>query len=253
MSLKLPEGFIRPYSNKHTILIDADIVAFRSASMGGEHLGLCLSAAYGLIDKIKDACDSDDIKLFFTGKSNFRYDILPSYKGNRVSEKPPLYNKVVEILKRKYQYVLINNLEADDEIAIQAYEIGLDKVVIASTDKDFMIVPTTHYNFIKDGFTNTTELQATAFLCKQCLTGDTADHICGIRGIGPVNAKRLIDDCEDTVAMWLNICSAYEISHGDNWLEALECNLKLLNIGGGYGRYRPATKQQLDRHSFYEY
>lgn len=250
MSLQLN---IATYSNERTVLVDGDIVAFRAAAIGGDSFPNCRMAASGLMNKIVEGCDSEDIKIYFTGSENFRYLVYPIYKANRTGNKPVHYAATVAYLKNSYEWDCHDLLEADDEISIVAYELGLDNVIIASIDKDFHIVPTQHYNFIANKMLHFNEFESTYKLCMQTLTGDSTDNICGIRGIGPKRGAKLLNGCETIQELWMAIADVYELHHGDGWLEALECNLKLLNIGGGFGRYREVSKVQSNRRDFYSY
>ena len=51
-----------------------------------------------------------------------------------------------------------------------------------------------HYNFVNKVFTNVTKKQGTEFFYQQMLTGDSADNIVGIRGLGNVKAKKILNN-----------------------------------------------------------
>ncbi|MHB8414020.1 MAG: hypothetical protein ACYDB1_01300, partial [Acidiferrobacteraceae bacterium] len=93
-------------------------------------------------------------------------------------------------LHRKFGAYTVSGMEADDAIGL---EMDADSICV-SLDKDLDTLSGRHYNWVRDEFYTVTPAQArTNFYC-QLLTGDKADNVEGIAGIGPVNAHRLLDD-----------------------------------------------------------
>ena len=98
--------------------------------------------------------DCTDFELYLspTDRSNFRFQIDPTYKANRKDVVKPVHFNVLRNHITKHMAasqandVLCTGMEADDMLAIRAHEIGLDKVVIVSVDKDMKQVPTSHYD-----------------------------------------------------------------------------------------------------------
>jgi DNA polymerase-1 len=99
--------------------------------------------------------------------------------------------------------------EADDSIAIEATTLG-DNGVIVSLDKDLDQVAGWHYNFIKKEAYYVTEAEGLLRLYMQILTGDTADNIIGLRGIGNVKAKKMLEDAADETEMFQRCVEAYD-------------------------------------------
>ena len=86
-----------------TLLIDGDILAFQAASAtevatkwdddmwtlhaseadGQRHIKTALAS-------IKKATNCTEMRVFLTGKKNYRTDILESYKGNRKDTRKPM-------------------------------------------------------------------------------------------------------------------------------------------------------------------
>jgi len=181
------------------ILIDGDILTYR--------------AAFSCEDQpFEDACDKIDqlvediigavafdgdfsiCEMFITGKGNFRFDVQPTYKQNRSGKpKPQHLQGLRDYLVEAYDADVSVGEEADDKITIRAMELGPD-TVIASIDKDFLQVPCWHYNLNKDTLTKVEPFEGLRFIYTQVLTGDTADNVFGIKGVGPVKAGKLLAD-----------------------------------------------------------
>ena len=87
--------------------------------------------------------------------------------------------------------------EADDLIGIRATQIG-PYAVVASIDKDMLQIPCIHYNLWKKTWTKVSEWDGLLFFYEQILTGDKADNIIGLHGVGPVKAKKVIEGATKT-------------------------------------------------------
>lgn len=129
----------------------------------------------------------------FTEKC-FRYDINPQYKANRIGlEKPKHLYELRQYLTDKYGFISMKGFEADD-IIVSLKEYFKDKYIpiLLSTDKDILMLEGIHYNPKKHEWISTSEEDARNYFLESLLTGDTADNIKGIPGIGPVKAKKHI-------------------------------------------------------------
>ena len=153
----------------------------------------------------------DTWQLFLTGKTNFRNDIAKTapYKGNRTQPKPAHLPAVRKHLVKHWNACISEGEEADDAIAIEATKLQGNCVII-SVDKDFLQIEGHFYNYVKKQHFFITKEEATKNFYKQILTGDSADNIIGINGIGPVKAEKMLQDVVDEKEMY-NICvEAYE-------------------------------------------
>ena len=184
------------------ILIDGDVVAYRcayksqedraeyAAYSAGSYLSDLISHLYILIE------DEPEYRVFLTGKGNFRneYAVTAGYKGNRKDkEKPEHLQAIRDYLVSDWEAVVSEDEEADDLIAIAMTEHP--ESIIVSIDKDFDQLPGLHYNPNKGQLYTVSPEDATKFLYEQILTGDRADNIIGIKGVGPVKAKKALEDC----------------------------------------------------------
>jgi 5'-3' exonuclease len=206
-----------------TALIDADgivyIVAYNHRENSSE-------------EAVKESCDTyirdimlltdatDYIGVFSPASFTvFRNEVYryARYKGNR-PEKPDFMgmweNTIKQYFQDKYGFITVPELEADDIVAGAAYALGLDKCIICSPDKDLKQVPTIHYDYKKEGATPEIIDATTATICfwMQMLEGDGSDNIAGVPGLGPVKAKKIINDVIENgslIQLPSTVCNAY--------------------------------------------
>jgi 5'-3' exonuclease len=88
-------------------------------------------------------------RCFLVVVSNFRYDIYPEYKANRKDMQRPKWLQVVrEHLVTDWKATVTDGIEADDAMGIaQCTEHDGDSM-ICSIDKDMLMIPGHHYNFV---------------------------------------------------------------------------------------------------------
>jgi len=131
------------------------------------------------------------------GKGNYRKDLYPAYKAHR----KPLEDETRERLAYAHNHmieahgaIMADGLEADDLVSIWAHECMAKDIpyVVVGIDKDLLQIPGDHYNFAKGTHQNVDRDTANYNLMRQCLTGDSADNIPGIKGIGPKRADGIL-------------------------------------------------------------
>ena len=214
------------------VLVDADIIAYRAAYSAK---GKSETEARGTVD---DICSSimydcfypydysleDDTFFYLTGSNNYRVEIakIKPYKGNRKESKPDHLGVTRDQLQTKWLAEVIEGQEADDAIGIKATELKGDCVIV-SIDKDLLMIPGTHYNFVKKEWTEVDQAKGDYFFYKQLLTGDQVDNIQGVPGIGPKKADKAYEGCTTVQEMYSR---ALEMYKGDT--EALLENARLL-------------------------
>jgi len=196
------------------------------------------------ISSILYETESEFYSLYISGKSNFRTSIDPDYKANRKNTpRPLLYEEVRNLLVSDFDAIFAEDgFEADDEIAnialTEERQIEEDWV-ICSIDKDFHQVPGWHYRWPthnKEGdLFYLDHKEAMINYWTQVLTGDVADNIPGIKGVGPKKAaNQLIGcnshmECKDAcLDMYLKKMTGMEEA---DILARFEKNLKLLKLG----------------------
>lgn len=200
------------------ILVDGDVVSYRAAwsTKDGSVEQAILKTdevMSHIIEDVNPYATKDDIKVFLTGKGNFRFDIAKTavYKGNRKeAAKPPHLQTVRQHLIDAWDAVVSEGQEADDLIAIEATKLGDGNFVIVSTDKDFAQIPGTLYSPMHRAFKTNNSWEALVAFYTQILTGDTSDNIIGLKGIGPVKAAKLLEGCQTEFDLWQACLAAYD-------------------------------------------
>jgi len=217
---------------KGKVLVDGDIIAYRAAFATQD---LFPDDAKAKVEELMDYIleqtidlpfpSKSDYQVYLTGKTNFRFEIAKSYpyKGNRASTEKPLHlGTTRDYLSEKYDAIVSDNEEADDLISKEATAQNYN-CVVASIDKDMLQLPCWHFNFGRNEWTKVSEFEGTHFFYTQILTGDAADNIKGLRGIGPKKAEKLLSGCKDEEDLWDAVFKAY-----DGNLERIVENARLL-------------------------
>jgi len=131
--------------------------------------------------------------LFLSGDNNFRKKIYPEYKANRRKMiRPPSLEYMKDWFKLNYPVHIQDEVEADDLLGLAQD----DTTCIVSIDKDMLMIPGWHYNYVKNELKYVNYLDGLHHFYTQLLVGDTADNIKGAKGIGVAKAQRILMDCE---------------------------------------------------------
>ncbi|MDR0772962.1 MAG: DNA polymerase I [Wolbachia pipientis] len=174
--------------------------------------GMPIGGVYGFLNMVlKYIAHSDYLTIALdAGKKNFRHNLYPEYKANRVT--PPedlipqftILREAVEAFNLSYEE--IEGYEADDIIATLAakYAYHQDfKVVVVSSDKDLFQLLNHNiliFDPIKNIYIDEKQViekfgvNSHKFLDLFSLTGDASDNIPGVPGIGPKTAAKLLDE-----------------------------------------------------------
>jgi len=203
-------------------LVDADIVAFKAASAveTATDWGDGLWTLHGYekdahdycetyFESIKQTLGSGRLVLYLSDKHNWRKDILPTYKANRIgSRKPMLLPAIRQWMIDKYKATSIPTLEADDLLGIKATKEPC--CIIISEDKDLKTIPAMVFNPAKDTkVTNISQWEADYNHMMQTLMGDQTDGYAGCPSVGPKTAQKILDKCETKADMWNAVLAAY--------------------------------------------
>ena len=194
-------------------LVDADILVYRFGfASDGDPAEFALARISEFLDNLQAMDGIDEVWGYLTGSNNFRNEIAKTapYKGNRVMAKPYHYQLLREYMERAWGFEVIDGMEADDAIGIEAYRHEPDETIIVSIDKDLNMIRGHHYNFVKEEKYFVTEEEAIRNFYLQILTGDKVDNIIGLDGIGPVKSKKLLKDCNTELEMYEAVLKAYD-------------------------------------------
>ena len=194
-------------------LVDADILVYRFGfASEGDPAEFALARLSEFLDNLYIELSVDEVWGYLTGTNNFRHEIAVTapYKGNRVMEKPYHFQLLREYMERAWGFEVIDGMEADDAIGIEAYRNEPEETIIVSIDKDLNMIRGHHYNFVKEEKYFVTEEEATRNFYLQILTGDKIDNIIGLDGIGPVKSKKLLKDCNTELEMYEAVLKAYD-------------------------------------------
>src|SRR3990167_794894 len=166
------------------------------------------------MQRIKFATGCDGYKVFIGGSDNFRYKINPEYKANRKdTPRPEWLQPVREYLVMNHGAQICDNIEADDALGINqdkygGYGMGTNfsenglkhyDTVIVSVDKDLLMIPGNHYNFVKDEHSTVTLLDGKRWFYVQLILGDKADNIFGYDGKARTTVPQFLQPDVDMV------------------------------------------------------
>lgn len=194
-----------------TALIDADILVYRVGfgkqdESEEDALAALDQTIYDILEKVN--CD---YHIFYLSDSqnNFRKIVDPQYKANR-GPKPKHYNLLKNHLVSVWCAEIAEGAEADDAMSLNCVNNDEHQSILISIDKDLLQIPGTHYNFVKDEWTEVSEWMGYYNFYFQMLTGDPTDNVKGLKGIGKVKAERILKDVNDEEAMYTAVRTAYK-------------------------------------------
>ena len=205
------------------LLFDADIIAFKAAAATEQPINWgdgiwtlhgfeedVISHAMTYMQDVADKLDTQDVLLFLTGANNWRKDILPSYKSNRKDTRKPLLLPFIrQFMVDNLGAIIVDTLEADDLLGIEA--TSTDDCIIVSEDKDLKTIPAMVYNPQKDDApVLIPEFTAAWNHMFQTLTGDSTDGYSGCPKVGPVAAKKILQDIDQVEDLWPTVVAAFK-------------------------------------------
>lgn len=201
---------------KRVLLIDGDIVIYRACAalefemeldvLGGTVVTYhsdpeeIISHVECYIQELEERFDAEFSIFCWTGKMNWRKDVLPTYKSNRKGTRVPLHlyqTKLHFANSREYNPVMMEGLEADDVMGILATDpdfLPEYEKVIGSDDKDMKTIPTAVAKFADEEVTYVTYEDADKWWLTQTLAGDTTDGYSGAPSIGLKTAQEMLDE-----------------------------------------------------------
>jgi 5'-3' exonuclease len=208
-----------------TLLVDADIYAYRIAAANQQvydwdgdgnqiivtnDLSEATDQLDGVLRNLQADLEADRLIVCLTSPDNWRKTVLPTYKANRVHERPVLLEPIRQHLIETHTTYARPTLEADDLLGILATHprILAGERIIVSQDKDLKAIPGWLFN--PDKHTAPVcieEPQADHWHLLQTLTGDPVDGYSGCPGIGPVKALKWLPEFSED--MWSTVVDCY--------------------------------------------
>lgn len=203
---------------KTTLLIDADILAFKYASTNEkkfnwgegviskevtEDIEVIAKEIQSCLEDYLARTKADDFIICLSDDSmNWRNKVLPSYKQHRktpdgISNRPEWLYPLKEHLAKTYPSYRKPLLEADDIMGILSTHPKLiaGKKIIVSEDKDMKTIPGWLWNPRKDAKPWLVSQEfADDWHLLQTLMGDTTDGYSGCPGVGIETAEELLKE-----------------------------------------------------------
>ena len=196
-----------------TALIDADSLIYAVGfSSNDVEESIAVSRLEQTMVELCMDLDCEDYKGFLTGKGNFRDELAVTapYKGQRISEKPVHFQALKCHLVTSWGFTVVKGIEADDAVGIAAYAVPEDETIMVHIDKDLNQFRGWHYNYRKKQKYYVSEFEGLVAFYTQILTGDRIDNIIGLKGIGPVKAKKILTDCTNETELYTAVLKAYD-------------------------------------------
>ena len=188
-------------------LIDGDIVIHRSAfSAENEEAWVACARATAMIEEILVALDATVYEIWISGENNFRYQVFPEYKANRLKQKRPRWEQEVkQHLLENWGANISDGCEADDMLGSRMSENS----IICTNDKDLKQIPGWHYNFVTGEKFHVSQDEADRYFFYQLIVGDTTDGIKGVVGSGPQKAKKVLSEGMTNEEMYDTVLNMY--------------------------------------------
>lgn len=211
--------------------------------------------------------EPDDVYISFdNGHSPVRMELLPNYKGHRknisvdyesLQKQKAVIMKILGMLRINYIFDKKKSTvyEGDDFLTYLAIKkFQSEKMILISSDKDFNQLLSNNlriYNPRKDEMIrmdNCKELfgyhshETVQYLA---MVGDTSDDIPGFKGIGPVTARKILDE-------YKSIYKYLEAKPNKEYQEAWDRNRKLIDLFWFVGNV-PLDKMPIKRKKTFNY
>lgn len=212
-----------------TILVDADIVAYKAACVSTETYDFakdgnvatsidedaCRERCEDYIVRCREATKADNVIICLSDPdNNWRKQFDPSYKAVREPKAKPVLLKLAKhYLASRYKTFIRPRLEADDIMGILSTSgdkfIKGSKIIV-SEDKDMRTIPGFLYapHRPEQGVQHISNLDADRFHMWQTVVGDPTDGVAGAPKAGPVAANDILG--ADREELWDMVLFEYQ-------------------------------------------
>jgi len=215
------------------LIIDADSIPFICSKEDiRESIDLVDSLINSLYEEFKD--ENGELKMYFvlSEPPYFRKKIYEGYKSKRKSPSLLWIKTLKSYLKERYKAFSIPLLEADDVVSFLKNEFP--EATLCSIDKDVLLQNKgKHFNYKKLEYVEVKTLfEATKFIFKQVLMGDSADDIPGLPGIGDKKSDNILEKCTTFTELLGTVKAKYLEVYKDVKVadEMIDINFKLVHI-----------------------
>lgn len=191
-----------------------------------------MARAAGQVEAWMRMTGHTEVLMCISSYPTFRHELNQDYKANRIGKRKPMaLREVYDYLAETYGGVTYTQLEADDTMGLLATCGTVEDPIIVSPDKDMRTIPgkLLTLDFGGDGQVQlVTKSEADRNWMLQVLTGDKADNIHGIPGVGPKTADKILGSACTLKEMWPIVVAAYQ-KKGKTFSDAL-LNARLTRI-----------------------
>lgn len=193
----LPKEVIHEIGSHKVLLWDADSLVYFCLNSGKNEKGeknpeyteqdlpylyeKLTEMIYRHINKIEEIYSIEKIYMFIKGKGNFRKELYPEYKKNRV-DKPILSEYLYEYLKKEYNAISSDNCEAED--MVYTFSKVYKNSIIVYVDHDLEEIPGLFYNYKTQEFKEITEKESIYNYYKKLVLSEPGDNVKTTPGIG---------------------------------------------------------------------
>lgn len=223
-------------------MLDGDIFCYRCAAVTEDaEETVARWQVDEMIQRVLKETEADSYQIYLSGENNFRKTLYPEYKANRAKlVKPKWLEQLRSHLVTEWNATITDGYEADDALGMDQdngypfFDIPPEvfQTVICSIDKDLLMIPGNHYNFVKQVWTVQQPTEAMLNFYTSVLVGDAVDNIKGCPGIGKAKAPRLLEGCSTERELYEACLAAYEAAFESHTEGERNCqlNAKLLWI-----------------------
>lgn len=205
---------------KKILIIDGNALGYSSnyanKLSAGDQQTQAIFGTFKSIAQLMRTHKPTDCLVLWDGRATWRYELLPTYKGNR--ESTPEKRAEREAYKTQRPFIMeglkalgvkqitVFNSEADDLAAYFSKALTAQpnsRAILVTGDKDWLQLITPQvdwYDPIRDEYVDAKRFKAftgyatsKAFVESKALQGDNSDTIGGVGGVGEKRAKELLE------------------------------------------------------------
>ncbi len=267
-----------------TLIVDTKLLSYNEMHAHKPVVNLFNTLAR-MVKRIESLSEVTITKIIFVydiGKSSYRLDLWPMYKGKRS------YGSVRDDFKASYEDGVqriarelgissfpIEGVEADDLAGILCTKLQ-DQIVLVTGDFDWLSLVLRHPEQVKYFNTKTWALlgepevieftgctSEVQFLVKKCILGDSADNVIGVPGVGEVGFSKWKEQAfslpdEQLQQAFLDLChSKGNKTHRDYMYNGVHSCEELYDFNMKLGRVMSGVKhlteeQKISLSSYYK-